>query len=172
MSVFDDYLATLADPVHRARMAEVLAWVSQTYPTLAPRIAWNQPMFTDHGTFIIGFSAARDHWAASPEEVVITRFAAKIAKAGFEHSKMLIRFPWGKPVDHDLLGTVIAYNITGKASVETFWRPCPDSPDSPHLVSGLVCCCVIAHGHAKPARRSTASQPVRPLRVSANRSFG
>ncbi len=131
MSTFDNYLAALADSAHRERMTEVLSWVSQTYPTLTSRIAWNQPMFTDHGTFIIGFSAARDHWAASPEVVVITRFAAEIAKAGFKHTKMLIHFPWDKPVDYGLLGTLIDFNIADKADVTTFWRSESDEDFAP-----------------------------------------
>ena len=47
-------------------MVEVLNWVVQNYPELELRIAWNQPMFTDHGTYIIGFSAASKHMAMPP----------------------------------------------------------------------------------------------------------
>ncbi|MCQ4950818.1 hypothetical protein NE646_14380, partial [Bittarella massiliensis] len=41
------------------------------FPDLTPKIAWNQPMFTDHGTFIIGFSAAKAHLAVAPERAGI-----------------------------------------------------------------------------------------------------
>ncbi len=46
----DKYLATAPNDDKRARMAEVLNWVAEHYPELELRIAWNQPMFTHHGT--------------------------------------------------------------------------------------------------------------------------
>lgn len=58
MAFYDDYLAKIENPDHRQKMVRVLQWVEKRYPNLAGRIAWNQPMFTDHGTFIIGFSVA------------------------------------------------------------------------------------------------------------------
>ena len=44
----------------------MLDWVAHHYPELALRIAWNQPMFTHHGTFIFGFSAGSKHMAMVP----------------------------------------------------------------------------------------------------------
>ena len=35
-------------------------------------------MFTDHGTFIIGFSIAKHHLAVAPERVVIQHFLMKL----------------------------------------------------------------------------------------------
>ena len=122
MDVFADYLAHIDSPQQRARTAEVLAWVSQKFPDLAPKIAWNQPMFTDHGTFIIGFSVARQHLAVAPEKAGIDHFSDDIVRAGYEHSKMLLRLPWDKPVDFSLLQKMIEFNISEKAGLATFWR--------------------------------------------------
>lgn len=61
MEAFAEYLAHIDNPQHRARTQEVLAWVTKKFPNLMPKIAWNQPMFTDHSTFIIGFSVAKHH---------------------------------------------------------------------------------------------------------------
>jgi uncharacterized protein YdhG (YjbR/CyaY superfamily) len=44
-------------------------------------------MFTDHGTFIIGFSVAKHHLAEKPE-------FDKIVKAGYDHTKELVRIRW------------------------------------------------------------------------------
>jgi hypothetical protein len=63
MEVFAEYLARIDNPQHRARTEEVLGWVTKKFPNLMPKIAWNQPMFTDHGTYIIGFSVAKHHLA-------------------------------------------------------------------------------------------------------------
>ena len=57
ISTLDEYLATIPNDANRARMVDVLVWVGLTYPELELRIACNQPMFTHHGTYIIGFSA-------------------------------------------------------------------------------------------------------------------
>ncbi|MHB1294240.1 MAG: iron chaperone [Anaerolineae bacterium] len=122
MEVFAEFLARIDDPQHRARTEKVLVWVARAFPNLAPRIAWNQPMFTDHGTFIIGFSVAKGHLAVSPEQAGIDHFSAEIVQSGYVHSKMLIRIPWTSPVDYALLERIIAFNIQEKADSSAFWR--------------------------------------------------
>ncbi len=122
MEVFEEYLARINDPVHRTRMNEILSWVAKKFPDLAPRIAWNQPVFTHHGTFIIGFSIAKHHIAAAPERAGINRFSDDIVQAGYEHTKELVRIPWTLPVDFSLLSKMIAFNIRDKADCLTFWR--------------------------------------------------
>lgn len=122
MDVFDKYLTTIDNPDNRARTAEVLRWVGETFPSLSPRIAWNQPMFTDHGTYIIGFSVSKRHLAVSPERQGILQFAERIAQAGYDCSKMLFRIGWNSQVDYGLLKTIIAYNMRDKADCQTFWR--------------------------------------------------
>lgn len=122
MSVFADYLARMDNPAQRARTSEVLDWVGATFPALEPRIAWNQPMFTDHGTFIIGFSTARHHLAVAPEAAAIGHFSGQIKQAGYDHTKLLIRIAWSAEVDFALLETIIDFNIADKAACATFWR--------------------------------------------------
>lgn len=122
MDVFADYLAGLDHPLHRARMEEVLSWVPQRFPDLVQKVAWNQPMYTDHGTFIIGFSAAKEHFAVSPERAGMIRFADEIAEAGYDSTKQLIRIRWEQPVDYALLERMIAFNREDKADCATFWR--------------------------------------------------
>lgn len=122
LDVFSPFLDKIENPQHRARTEEVLAWVMSTFPNLKPRIAWNQPMFTDHGTFIVGFSVARRHLAVAPEEEALRRFSDDVRQAGYEHTKMLIRLPWEKPVDYALLEKIIRFNIEDKKDCTTFWR--------------------------------------------------
>jgi uncharacterized protein len=122
METFEEYLARLSDPRQLARMEEVLSWVKGAFPSLDARIAWNQPMFTDHGVFIIGFSVSRHHMAVAPERAGIERFSDEIEQSGYEHTKELVRFPWDKPVDYTLLEKMIRYNITEKSGCVTFWR--------------------------------------------------
>ncbi|MFC0186917.1 iron chaperone [Fictibacillus aquaticus] len=122
MEVFKEFLAKIDDPQHRERTEEVLGWVAGKFPDLEPKIAWNQPMFTDHGTFIIGFSTAKQHLAVAPESAGIQHFSDEIVKAGYDHTKQLVRFPWNKPVDFSLLERIIEFNISEKADCTTFWR--------------------------------------------------
>ncbi|KIL34244.1 iron chaperone [Cohnella kolymensis] len=122
MEVFAEYLAHIDDPQHRARTEEVLTWVIKKFPNLMPKIAWNQPMFTDHGTFIIGFSIAKHHLAVAPERAGINHFSDDIVHAGYDHSKELVRIQWDSPVDFSLLEKMIEFNILDKADCSTFWR--------------------------------------------------
>ena len=122
MQEFADYLAKIENPRHRERTAALLAWVAEEYPELEPRIAWNQPMFTYHGTFIIGLSVAGKHLAIAPEKAGIQHFSRDILQSGYDHSQQLIRIPWDHAVDYSLLKRIVDYNIKDKAGCKTFWR--------------------------------------------------
>ncbi|MFS0728196.1 iron chaperone [Paenibacillus sp. 1P07SE] len=126
MEEFAAYLASIDNPDHRSRVEEVFAWVFRTFPELMPKVAWNQPMFTHRETYIIGFSVSKQHMAVSPEAAGIIRFTEEIGKAGFKHTNQLVRFPWNRPFDFELLEKMIAFNIEDKANCKTFWRA--DSP--------------------------------------------
>lgn len=122
METFEEYLADEENPQHRQRLKEVLGWVSKQFPELEPVIKWNQPMFTHHGTYIIGFSATKNHMSVAPERVTIERFSDDIDEAGYESTKELIRIPWEMSVDFSLLKKMIEFNIADKAECSKFWR--------------------------------------------------
>ncbi|MCO7175712.1 iron chaperone [Sporolactobacillus kofuensis] len=122
MDVFADFLARIDNPDRRKRTEEILVWVAHKFPNLDPQIKWNQPMFTDHGTFIVGFSTAKHHLSVSPEEVGIMHFAEDIAQAGYSATKGLFRIPWAEPVNYELLEKIITFTISDKADCSTFWR--------------------------------------------------
>ena len=122
MEVFTEYLERISNPQQRARVEEVLGWVANKFPNLMPKIAWNQPMFIDHGTFIIGFSVSKHHLAVSPERTGINHFSDEIVQIGYDHSKELVRIPWESPLDLSLLEKMIEFNILDKAECSTFWR--------------------------------------------------
>lgn len=122
MEVFEEFLSRIDNPEHRSRTEEVLGWVSKKFPSLIPVIKWNQPMFTDHGTYIIGFSVAKHHLAVGPEAAGINHFSDEIVQAGYKHTKMLVQFPWSRPFDFTLLEKMISYNILDKEDCSTFWR--------------------------------------------------
>lgn len=121
MNEFDAYLAKLEE-IQRPRMTEVLQWVHKEFPELSTKIAWNQPMFTEHDTFIIGFSASKKHMSVSPEVAGIAHFAPKIEAAGYDHTKNIMRIPWEVDVNYDLLREMIQFNQLEKADYTAFWR--------------------------------------------------
>ncbi|KYG26046.1 iron chaperone [Alkalihalobacillus trypoxylicola] len=122
MSTFHDFLEKIDNPEHKQRMEEILTWVKEEFPHLDPEIKWNQPMYTDHGTFIIGFSVSKKHIAVAPENVGMNQFLDQIEKVGYDHTKELIRIKWTDEVHYSLLQEIIAFNIMDKADCTSFWR--------------------------------------------------
>ncbi|ETT52491.1 iron chaperone [Paenibacillus sp. BGI2013] len=122
METFAEFTARIDNPEHQARTEEVLNWVTEKFPNLKQKIAWNQPMFTDHETFIIGFSVSKQHLAVAPEKAGINRFSEEITQAGYDHTKELVRMKWKQEIDFSLLERMIEFNIADKAECSTFWR--------------------------------------------------
>lgn len=122
MEAFKAFLSDIDQREHQQRTEEILTWIHQQFPHLKPVIKWNQPMFTDHGTFIIAFSTAKKHLAVAPENPAIHTFSNAIKQAGYEHTKELIRIPWESPVNYALLQGIIEFNIKDKENTTTFWR--------------------------------------------------
>ncbi|MCC4722721.1 iron chaperone [Salinicoccus sp. RF5] len=122
MSVFEEFISGIDDSDHRERMEEVLSWVHDEYPNMERVVKWNQPMFTDHGTYIIGFSVAKKHMSVAPENKAIEEFGSALEEVGYVHTRQIFRIPWDREVDYALLKKIIEFNIEAKAGVETFWR--------------------------------------------------
>lgn len=122
MSELEEYLNQIDPPEHQDRMREIHDWVSSEFPQLVVQMKWNQPMFTDHGTYIIAFSTAKKHLSFASEKVAMDQFSEEIAEAGCLCSKMLVNIPWTSQVDYDLLRKVIAFNIEDKKDYTKFWR--------------------------------------------------
>lgn len=122
MDILKDYLDSIKIPGQKARMEKLFSWINENFPGLEAVIKWNQPMFVDHGTFIIGFSMARHHMAFSPEEAGITVFSKEIKEAGYEHTKGLAKIKWVDEIDYSLLKRIIEFNIADKKECQTFFR--------------------------------------------------
>ncbi|WP_368653881.1 iron chaperone [Ornithinibacillus sp. 4-3] len=79
-------------------------------------------MFTNNGTFIIGFNAAKKHFAVAPEPATIKHFMDEIVANEYSYTTSLVRFPWDQPVNYHLISQFIEFNIKDKATNKTFWR--------------------------------------------------
>ena len=122
MDTIAEYLSAIDNPQHRARVEEIVGWIRVHFPQLGERIAWNQPMFTDHGTYILGLNIAKKHLNISPEAAGITRFSQDILDAGYTHTPNLFQIGWDKLVDYALLEKMIRFNLEDKAECKTFFR--------------------------------------------------
>lgn len=122
MKDFKWYLDNIDELDKRERMEAILNHIKDKFPQLKEEVKWSQPMFSDHGTFIIGFSMAKGHIGVSPEPKVINLFENEIKEAGYSYTQGLFRIKWTDKVDFDLLDEMIAYNIKDKKDMTKFWR--------------------------------------------------
>lgn len=122
MENFKTYLDDIVDPNQKDIMTRVLTWVKTTFPELETRIAWNQPMFTHHGTFILGFSMAKKHFAIAPEVNTILIFKDELLEKKIDHTQMLFKFKWTDAIDYDLIERMVRHNLEDKKDCKTFWR--------------------------------------------------
>ena len=123
ITTLDEYLATIPNDDNRARMVEVLNWVAKHYPELELRIAWNQPTFTHHGTYIIAFSAASKHMAMAPEFATMIRFEPVMRERSTDFDIIFARQPWTKPFDCELLDVFVQHQLEEKQNITSFWCP-------------------------------------------------
>src|SRR6056297_1520519 len=119
---FREFLNEIDNLKNREKLEEILIHISEKFPQLKREIKWNQPMFTHHGTYIIGFSTAKHHIAISPESLPLDKFRGDIEKSGYTTSKMIFRIKWTDDVDYKLLDKMIAFNLEDKKDMKKFWR--------------------------------------------------
>ena len=122
MQIFKEYLDQIEDVDKKEKMNQILSWISLNYPNLETKIAWKQPMFIDHGTFIIGFSYAKEHISIAPEVKAIEAFNEKAKDQGYQTTQQLIKIKWKQPINFQLLKEIIDFNIDLKKDIHTFWN--------------------------------------------------
>lgn len=121
MDEFKDYFDTV-DNIQTLKLQEIMQWIIDNYPKLGRRVAWNQPVFTDHGTFIIGFSLAKAHISVAIERVGMKKFEQGFIEDDYSFGKQMFRIGIDQKVDYGLLKDIIDFNIEDKKDCQTFWR--------------------------------------------------
>lgn len=122
METFEDYLKSIDDEEMKQKLTDIYQHVEKSYPDMGKRVAWNQPMYTDHDTFIIAFSAAKNHISVAPEKAALRKFEDAIKENDYDLLKETFKIKRSQPVNYDLLDEMITFNIEDKKDVETFWR--------------------------------------------------
>lgn len=120
--IFKDFIEGIQDESKKNKLITIFEFIVNKFPNLAPRFAWNKPMFTDHGTFIIAFSVAKNHISVAPEAKAIQKFKEQIEKSQYECSSMIFRIKFTQEIDFLLLEKIIEFNIIDKAEHSKFWR--------------------------------------------------
>jgi len=122
MDAFKNYIDSIESIDQKNRIVEIFNWIRENFPNLGEVIKWNQPMFTDHNTFIIGFSIAKHHMSFNPEDYSVALFLDDIEKSGYEHTKGIVKIKWAEEIDYPLLRRIIQFNIEDKTNCKTFFR--------------------------------------------------
>lgn len=122
MNTHMEFIDQIDELDKRDRVRIILDHIKGKYPQLKEEIKWNQPMFSDHGTYIIGFSISKGHISLSPEAHTLDIFDEEIKKSGYERTKMTMKIKWKEKVDLDLIDRMIDYNIEDKKDMTRFWR--------------------------------------------------
>ncbi len=124
METLDDFLETIDKETHREKLKNVIQTILENYPELTMEIKWNQPMllYKNNGTFILGFSKAKPHFAIAPEKYTLDTFADDIKAAGYQMTKLFLKIKWTDEVNYDLLYRIIDFNIKDKKDSSSFWR--------------------------------------------------
>ncbi|MCG7337982.1 DUF1801 domain-containing protein [Staphylococcus sp. ACRSN] len=122
MELFKAFIDSLEKDDQKETMTQLFHWIQETFPQLDTTVKWNQPMYTDHDTFIIGFSKAKQHFSIAPETKAMDAFSDRIDKSGYAQTNNLFKIKWTQDIDYDLLKTIIQYNIDDKQECTSFWR--------------------------------------------------
>ncbi|MGO1923936.1 MAG: iron chaperone [Jeotgalicoccus sp.] len=121
-NLFKPYLEKIEDEKDRKKVRDVYKWIEDQFPDLQREVKWSTPLYSHHGTFIIGVKPARKHFSINPEFEGIDVFSDKIKKAGYTHEKMTYKIKYSDEVNYGLLKEIIEYNIEDKKDTVKFWR--------------------------------------------------
>lgn len=122
MNEFSNFLELIIDIEKKNKIEALLTWVNDNFSYLTPKIAWNQPIFLDHGTFIIGFSYSAKHISIAIEIPHLERFKNSILQNGYKCSKALFYIGWNEMINFSLLKEIIQYIIFDKKDCNSFWQ--------------------------------------------------
>lgn len=121
MRSITEYYESMPDKDKQDRLKKMVNWTLKEFPNLSLEIKWNQPMFTDHKTYIMAYSFAKNHISVAPEKVILDRHLKAIIRAGYKHTKMLFHIRYDQKIDYGLLKLLIQDTIKEKKDFDKFW---------------------------------------------------
>lgn len=85
------FLSNFKNPILKFKLEPIFEQIQKEFPNLTVELKWNQPMFIINGTFIIGFSVAKNHISIAPEAVTMAIFTNDIKAANYEATNNLFK---------------------------------------------------------------------------------
>ncbi|MBK0348002.1 DUF1801 domain-containing protein [Aerococcaceae bacterium zg-ZJ1578] len=116
------YIQELQNPIQAQQLQQIYDLIQTEFAKLEYVVKWNQPMFLDHGTYIIGFSVSKHYVNVAPEIATMEHFAAEIQARQYATTKNYLKLGATDTVDLDLIRRMIAFNIEEKKDYQKFWR--------------------------------------------------
>lgn len=120
--VFEEYINLIENKINQKKFIKLLEFIIQEFPNLETVIKWNQPMFIEHGTYIVGLNVTKNHINIAPERATMIHYADLIQKRDVSFTKMFIQMKWAKSIDFKLIKEIISFNIIDKKDTTSFWR--------------------------------------------------
>ena len=85
------FFSNFKNPILKFKLELIFEQIQKEIPNLTVELKWNQPMFIMNGTFIIGFSVAKNHISIAPEAVTMAIFTNDIKAANYEATNNLFK---------------------------------------------------------------------------------
>lgn len=85
------FLSNFKNPILKFKLEPIFEQIQKEFQNLTVELKWNQPMFIMNGTFIIGFSVAKNHISIAPEAVTMAIFTNDIKAANYETTNNLFK---------------------------------------------------------------------------------
>ena len=85
------FLSNFKNPILKFKLEPIFEQIQKEFQNLTVELKWNQPMFIMNGTFIIGFSVAKNHISIAPEAVTMAIFTNDINAANYEATNNLFK---------------------------------------------------------------------------------
>jgi len=85
------FLSNFKNPILKFKLEPIFEQIQKEFPNLTVELKWNQSMFIMNGTFIIGFSVAKNHISIAPEAVTMAIFTNDIKAANYEATNNLFK---------------------------------------------------------------------------------
>ena len=85
------FLSNFKNPILKFKLEPIFEQIQKEFQNLTVELKWNQPIFIMNGTFIIGFSVAKNHISIAPEAVTMAIFTNDIKAANYETTNNLFK---------------------------------------------------------------------------------
>lgn len=85
------FFSNFKNPIFKFKLEPIFEQIQKEFQNLTVELKWNQPMFIMNGTFIIGFSVAKNHISIAPEAVTMAIFTNDIKAANYEATNNLFK---------------------------------------------------------------------------------